>query len=37
MPYEKSKLLAERAAWDYWRSLPEDDRFELVVVIPGLV
>ena len=36
-PYDKSKLLAERAAWDFWRGLPEDERFELTVVIPGLV
>ena len=36
-PYEKSKLLAEQAAWDFWRSIPEDERFELTVVIPGLV
>jgi nucleoside-diphosphate-sugar epimerase len=36
-PYDKSKLLAERAAWDYWNGLPADDRFELVVVIPGLI
>jgi nucleoside-diphosphate-sugar epimerase len=22
LPYEKSKILAEKAAWDYWGSLP---------------
>lgn len=36
-PYEKSKLLAEKAAWDYMKSLEEDKRFELVVVNPGYV
>ena len=36
-PYDKSKLLAEQAAWEFWRSLPESERFELTVVIPGLV
>jgi nucleoside-diphosphate-sugar epimerase len=33
-PYEKSKTLAERAAWDFVRS---DGRLELVVINPGLV
>ncbi len=36
-PYEKSKTLAERAAWDFVKDLPEDQKFELVTVIPGLV
>ncbi|WP_194816198.1 aldehyde reductase [Nocardia sp. XZ_19_385] len=36
-PYQKSKTLAERAAWDYVESLPADQRFELVVVNPGMV
>ena len=36
-PYEKSKFLAEKAAWDFVSNLPEDQKFELVVVIPGLV
>ena len=35
--YPKSKLLAEKAAWDFWNALPEKDRFELVVIIPGLI
>jgi dihydroflavonol-4-reductase len=35
--YEKSKYLAERGAWDFWNSLPEGERFEFSVVIPGLV
>ncbi|MDJ0837742.1 MAG: aldehyde reductase [Acidobacteriota bacterium] len=33
--YTKSKTLAEKAAWDYVNSLPEDEAFELVVVNPG--
>jgi dihydroflavonol-4-reductase len=36
-PYERSKTLAERAAWDYLRTLPEAQRFELVTMQPGLV
>jgi nucleoside-diphosphate-sugar epimerase len=35
--YQKSKTLAERAAWDLVGSLPADRRFELVAVNPGLV
>lgn len=34
-PYTRSKILQERAAWNYWNSLPEDSRFELVVMNPG--
>jgi dihydroflavonol-4-reductase len=37
MPYEKSKYLAEKAAWNFVNSLPESEKFELVVCIPGLV
>ena len=36
-PYEKSKLLAERAAWDLLKELPDDKKFELVVMNPGYV
>jgi nucleoside-diphosphate-sugar epimerase len=36
-PYEKSKLLAEKAAWDFIDSLPVEERFELVVLNPSLV
>ena len=36
-PYEKSKVLAEKAAWDFFNGLPEDDRFELVTICPGFV
>ena len=36
-PYEKSKLKAERAAWDFVKNLDESKRFELVVVNPAYV
>ena len=36
-PYAKSKTLAEKAAWDFWASLPEAERFELVVINPSLI
>lgn len=36
-PYEKSKLLAEKAAWDFMKKLEEDKVFELVVMNPGYV
>lgn len=36
-PYAKSKTLAERAAWDYVKELPEDKKFELAVINPGMV
>lgn len=35
--YEKSKTIAERAAWDLIASMPEDARCELVTINPGLV
>lgn len=35
--YEKSKTLAERAAWDYMDSLGEGATMDLVVINPGLV
>lgn len=35
--YEKSKTIAERAAWDFVNALPADRRTELVTVNPGLV
>ena len=37
IPYEKSKLKAEQAAWDFVKKLEEDKRFELVVVCPTYV
>lgn len=36
-PYEKSKTLAERAAWDFVSGLSEERRFELSVINPGFV
>lgn len=35
--YEKSKTLAERAAWDFVAALPGDVGLELVTINPGLV
>ena len=35
--YEKSKVLAERAAWDFVEKLDEDKKFELVVVNPSII
>ena len=36
-PYERSKTLAEKAAWDFVKGLPEEKRFDLAVINPGLV
>lgn len=36
-PYYKSKAMAERAAWEYYRSLPRDRRFRLTTILPGLM
>lgn len=35
--YSKSKTIAERAAWDYINSLPEESRPELAMINPGFV
>ena len=35
--HDKSKTVAEKAAWEYHASLPKNDRFELVTVLPSLV
>ncbi|XP_045199960.2 uncharacterized protein LOC123554112 [Mercenaria mercenaria] len=35
--YGKSKLNAEKAAWDYVKELPDEDKIELAVVNPGYV
>ena len=35
--YPKSKTLAERAAWDLVKGLPDGRRFELAVINPGFV
>ena len=36
-PYEKSKLKAEQAAWDFMKGLEEAKRFELVVMCPAYI
>lgn len=36
-PYEKSKIRAERAAWDLVKNLPDDERFELCTITPGFI
>ena len=36
-PYDNSKLLAERAPLDFLKSLPEAERFELILCLPALV
>ena len=35
--YEKSKTLAEKAAWDFIKDLPEEKKFELAVINPGFI
>ncbi|KAH7962617.1 hypothetical protein HPB52_017193 [Rhipicephalus sanguineus] len=34
--YGKAKTLQEKAAWDFVKELPEEKKFELVVINPGL-
>jgi len=36
-PYERSKTLAEKAAWDFLKELPEEKKFEMAAVNPGFV
>ena len=36
-PYGKSKTMAEKAAWDYQKDLPADEKFQLVTILPGFV
>lgn len=36
-PYDISKFKSEKYLWDYQKSLPEDKRYELVVVNPAAV
>ena len=36
-PYQKSKTLAERAAWDFMERLPENHPMDMVVINPGYV
>jgi len=33
----RSKTLAERAAWDFQAALPEEERFDIVVLNPALI
>lgn len=35
--YERSKTMAEKAAWDFVEKLPEDKKFELVVINPVFI
>ena len=35
--YSKSKTLAEKAAWDFLKKLPENQRFEIVVLNPSMM
>ena len=35
--YSKSKTLAEKAAWDFVEFLPDDEKFAVATVNPGLV
>ena len=35
--YNKSKTLAEKAAWDFQESLPEAERFDIVTLNPALI
>ena len=35
--YVKSKTLAERAAWDFVKALPEEEKFELTTIHPVMV
>ena len=36
-PYEYSKTAAEKAAWDFVAELPEESKFELATINPGLI
>lgn len=35
--YDKSKTLAEKAAWDFFYSIPEEERFEFVSINPVFI
>ena len=35
--YDKSKCLAEKAAWDFVKELPDESKFELVTINPGFI
>jgi dihydroflavonol-4-reductase len=36
-PYPKSKLIAEKAAWDFQKALPENEQFDLIMINPGII
>jgi dihydroflavonol-4-reductase len=36
-PYEQSKTLAERAAWQFVEEIPKERRFDLVTIAPGVI
>ncbi|XP_071949449.1 uncharacterized protein [Antedon mediterranea] len=36
-PYNKSKTMAEKAAWDYVNELPDDSKIELAVINPSFI
>lgn len=36
-PYIKSKVLAERAAWEFVDTLPEDKKFDFTVLLPSYI
>lgn len=36
-PYYKSKAMAEKAAWNYYYSLPKESRFKLTTILPGVI
>ena len=35
--YERSKTFAEKAAWEFIDNLPDDEKFDLVTINPGMV
>ena len=35
--YNRSKTMAEKAAWDFQTALPEAERFEIVTINPALI
>jgi nucleoside-diphosphate-sugar epimerase len=36
-PYFTSKLLAEQAAWEFQKNLPEEEKFPIVTIHPGFI
>ena len=36
-PYSKSKVLAEKAVWEYVKKLPQEEKFDVVVINPGFI